>query len=520
MVANSKSATTVLLLFLMLAGTLAASYNLRQKTFWYDEGCSMMEIIAKQPTASFGALKLPSDQLLPRQRVLEQASVSKHKAVSPAELVRSLSVDAKQVPLFYFILRGWSSLFGYSIEALRSLSVLFAVLQIPAMYWFCLQLFKSKRIALLASGLMPLSPFWLNFAQEARSYSLWALLILVSSALLLRAVRQNNAKYWISYLVSIVLSLYTQLLTIPVLAGQLGYNLLSSRLRLSRPVLVHLAVLAVTTLSFAPWLMAGLSRNGFSGLPQRASRAVDNFAGQWFSNLTSLYSAFAGQENLSSALIVLLEFIAVAVLCLRKDKEARNFLLPMIACSILPMLIPDLVSGGSRSVVVRYVLASFLGIFAAVAALLAAGLGSHKRSVKAAMGTVLFFLLSMQLFSCIAFYRSELKQQEIAPIPRNKNAIAVKMSLELAAAELGKMDRPVCVFRGETQIAWIAALLQSSPSATQCLFVVDTNNLIPDGYEQVLLCDYPGKSDLSQLQDRYAVKNINPNLSLLTRKQL
>ena len=72
--------------------------------------------------------------------------------------------------LYYFLLREWIHL-GDSEFMVRSLSVLFSVLTIPAMYGLGKGLF-DRATGLTAAALLSVHSFHILWSQQARSYSL------------------------------------------------------------------------------------------------------------------------------------------------------------------------------------------------------------------------------------------------------------------------------------------------------------------------------------------------------------
>src|SRR5690606_15494177 len=109
----------------------------------------------------------------------------------------------KHPPLFYVLLRIWCGAFGDSVFAMRFLAALISLLAFPALWWLCRELFfedeNRRLIALVALALLALSPFHVLYAQEVREYSIWTVAIFVSCALLLRALRLGERKWWIAY---------------------------------------------------------------------------------------------------------------------------------------------------------------------------------------------------------------------------------------------------------------------------------------------------------------------------------
>jgi uncharacterized membrane protein len=91
------------------------------------------------------------------------------------------------------------------------LSAIARLLGFPAIYWLAVALFAAPIVGWMAMGLFAVSPVYLRYAQEARPYSLWILLILLASAALLRAMRQPSFKQWSLYALLVALCCYYHL---------------------------------------------------------------------------------------------------------------------------------------------------------------------------------------------------------------------------------------------------------------------------------------------------------------------
>jgi mannosyltransferase len=109
---------------------------------------------------------------------------------------------------YYLLLRGWIRL-GSSEFALRSLSALFGVAAIPAMYLLGKQLF-GPRAGRVAALLLGVHTFHIRYSQEARSYSLLMLLALLSSLFFLRSLEQPSRANWAAYIALSTLMVYSQ----------------------------------------------------------------------------------------------------------------------------------------------------------------------------------------------------------------------------------------------------------------------------------------------------------------------
>ena len=108
--------------------------------------------------------------------------------------------------LYYLLLRGWLH-FGTSETFIRSLSVVIAAAEVPALYWLARQLY-DKRIALLSAALLSVNAFDIRYSQETRSYSLFFLLATLSSACLVHLLHDPTPRNRIAYVVSTSLAAY------------------------------------------------------------------------------------------------------------------------------------------------------------------------------------------------------------------------------------------------------------------------------------------------------------------------
>ena len=117
--------------------------------------------------------------------------------------------------LYYLLLRGWLH-FGSSEAFIRSLSVIFALATVPALYFLGRYLF-GPRVGLIAAALLSVNEPHMRYSQEARSYSLLVLLCTLSSLYFLRSLQEPSR--WRHVLTS-VLSVYAHFYAVLVLAAQ------------------------------------------------------------------------------------------------------------------------------------------------------------------------------------------------------------------------------------------------------------------------------------------------------------
>ena len=77
-------------------------------------------------------------------------------------------------PLYYSLLHLWIELFGELQGAVRTLSALFSTLTVPLFYVAGRRLL-DRSTAAVAVGILAISPFHVQFAQETRMYALLTL---------------------------------------------------------------------------------------------------------------------------------------------------------------------------------------------------------------------------------------------------------------------------------------------------------------------------------------------------------
>jgi mannosyltransferase len=137
----------------------------------------------------------------------------------PADQLGSVLRWDRNMLLYYLLLRGWIFL-GESEWMLRSLSTLFGVATIVGVYLLGRFLF-SRGAGLLAAGLLTVHATHVRWSQEARSYALLALLLVLSCGLFVRAVvAGRDPKRWIAYAIVSILAVYSHAFALLVLLAQ------------------------------------------------------------------------------------------------------------------------------------------------------------------------------------------------------------------------------------------------------------------------------------------------------------
>lgn len=111
-------------------------------------------------------------------------------------------------PLYYWVVKLWTSMWGTSELAFRSLSMIFGVAAIVLGFILVRKLF-GKQAAILGAWLMALSPMFIRYGEEARMYTMVTAIVFAATYVLVRATETNARKYWIWYGILISLGMWT-----------------------------------------------------------------------------------------------------------------------------------------------------------------------------------------------------------------------------------------------------------------------------------------------------------------------
>ncbi|HLB12272.1 MAG TPA: glycosyltransferase family 39 protein, partial [Dehalococcoidia bacterium] len=122
-------------------------------------------------------------------------------------------------PLYYFLVHFWLPLAGKSEFALRFPAVFFGMLIIPVLYVLGKRLAGAKA-ATIAGAIAALSPFYLDFSQQVRMYTLVTFLAVLSMYSFQRAFGDGRRGWWVVYALSVALALYTHYFAITIVLVQ------------------------------------------------------------------------------------------------------------------------------------------------------------------------------------------------------------------------------------------------------------------------------------------------------------
>jgi len=171
-------------------------------------------------------------------------------------------------PLYYVLLSLWMQLAGTSDSALHALSLLVALLAVPAAWWAG-RMLAGPRAAWIAALLAATNPFLTYYAQEARMYALALLLALVASALLPLAAIHGKRWAHVALAVDLSLLVYTHNWGLYVVVATVAVGLVATAAaeaprREARRLLI---AAAAVVLVYLPWLPTLAEQARHTGAP-------------------------------------------------------------------------------------------------------------------------------------------------------------------------------------------------------------------------------------------------------------
>jgi uncharacterized membrane protein len=219
---------------------------------------------------------------------LDEATTALTTKLSYFDIFTQFTPKDFHPPLYYFLMKFITSFSGNSEIALRVPSVFAGIATVFVIYLIGKKLF-TKQIGIVAALLLATSPLHIYYSQEARMYSITALLVSLVVYFWIRATVDRNRKWWVLFAVCILLTVGFDYLAGVIL---LPLFILTVRNKSQlKAFLVSLIPLILAGVVYSPVLISQLS----SGLQ------VQGNANGWWNIL--------GVTNLKNLLLVPVKFL-------------------------------------------------------------------------------------------------------------------------------------------------------------------------------------------------------------------
>lgn len=505
-----------LIIVILVMGIFFRFSNLGGKVYWIDEAYTSLRISGY--TESEFIEQVADGQIREIQYLQKYQRINSEKTVY--DTVKGLALEEPQLsPLYFIATRFWVQLFGDSIAVTRSMSAVFSLLALPCMYWLCLELFESSLTAWLGVSLLAVSPFQIVYAQEARPYSLFVLVILLSGAALLRAMRLKTNSSWAIYAATVALGFYSHLLFALVVLGHGIYVAISEKLRFKNTIIGYLLASIAGFITFFPWIIVYLQnaqnvsdKLGWQSLPMPFSKLVIN----WVLNITrqffdpGMYSDLPRAASIVTIPIILISLIIVGSsfywLLTHYPRRVWLFVAISTGVTVAIFLPADLILGGIRSLNTRYMIPCYLGMQIAVAYLFASKITSPQVTVQLQKLWRLGFaaVLSVGIISCCIYLPANTwwnKDRSYINIPIARTINSASRPLVITDMWVYSVDKIGNLLGMSSLINSPAKFLVLPPK------IID----IPDNFNEIFLYDISPtiKSEIEK-NNRYTIENIYP----------
>lgn len=453
----------IALLFFVLAVVFCCLrfVRLEQKLYWVDE-VATSEHITDDIDGQI-ANELMSGDIGNIKQVASLIKLAKTTTLRRT-VANLVATDPHHTPPYYLLLNLWSRLLGLEPGKLRLLSAVFSLAAVPALYWFALELFQSHTIAAISVWLYALSPFQLIYAQQAREYSMWILLTLLSSASLICAARRPRLRSWILYFLLTCAMLWTHVLSIWIVAAHAAF--MAIHLRGNRKALIAFgSAAALSLLLFAPWLVMIATRpselNDYGGIekPMAPSLYAETFLLNFSRtvldvNLPSYEHLpyFRGHLIVPIVATVLLIASCVWLFMRRATSEVRTLLLLLGVSTMLPLILADIVAGGRRALLPRYDAPTWMTLDLILAFSIASALSAqNKLNLWAGRGALLLILFcgsysQLQFLTRTTWWTSRPPDLAKAAVFLEENP-NVPLAIDLSSVHSGQMFSLACFLR-------------------------------------------------------------------------
>ncbi len=241
-----------------LLGIISIALFLRLATInnhgvWIDETW-----VVTTPTFHYGTdniypkfFEYPQVKSLPHNY---QSIIKRIYNLGPITQICFMVASDMHPPFFYMVSYYWTRIFGESLYAIRSLSIIFNLISIVMLYML-VQPKLGNGTALISSGVLACSPMFVHYSQMARNYSLMVLLVIVSFYLLDRLLRRFTWPLIFSYSLTIYLAILTHYYSIFFVLAQI-FLVLNHELKNNKLLWRWVFVYLIVATCYIPWLPA------------------------------------------------------------------------------------------------------------------------------------------------------------------------------------------------------------------------------------------------------------------------
>ncbi|MEG4348823.1 glycosyltransferase family 39 protein [Microcoleus sp. LAD1_D3] len=495
-----------LIVVILITGIWFRFTNLDRKVYSFDESITSLRI------SGYTWTEMVQQDF--QSKTISVADLQrKYQQINPEktwwDTVKGLATEEPQLsPLYFILARFWVQLFGPQVATVRSLSAWISLLVFPSVYWLCWELFRSASVGWMAVTIVAVSPFHVLYAQEARPYMMFAVLALLSNAILLRALAKPSKRIalqnspttsklskavWSIYAIALTLGLYSSLLFFLVVFAHGIYVIIRENWRFGKTLITYLVATVIAIILFTPWILVLLENapkiEATVGLPRLSLSFISSLKPliiitcrifidtHWAGGIIKFGSSGIATDLIRlivAALLLLAIAHSIYSLCRSTPKRVWLFVLTAIKITAIVLI-------AVRGVADRYLVPYILAIQIAVAYLFTAKIkvATNPRQQKLwQLG--LIAIISSGIVSCAVSSQSQLWW--------NKYPSSTKYNPQVAAI-VNQAQKPLVISHGGNNITGkILSLSYLLKPQTQLLLAVKPEQVkIPDGFSDVFI---------------------------------
>lgn len=262
-------------------------------------------------------------------------------------------------PLYFILLKGWTSVFGISELSTRALSVIFSSATVFVLYYLARRFF-NREAAFYVSLFFTLSQIHLYFSHETRGYTIIAFMAALSFYFYLQTITIPTILNLIKYTVTITLLLYIH--PVPVILIFIQFICLVLYFRDHRKGTLYIvAGQLITAILFGLWVLKNQWISSMqSWLPAPDAKKLKELLVTYLNTEFIFY--------LSAILLVI--FILLMIIRVMQKKtnyeDIRSFIM-LLLWGLLPILIIFIISQYSSRWDPRYMLFATPGLYLLIA---------------------------------------------------------------------------------------------------------------------------------------------------------
>lgn len=322
-----------------------------------------LKIFSVLALSMLGTLLISRFLLIQNSIRLDEAQSLWQTSHSVSGTLKVIAQDV-HVPLYHLLLHFWQLGFGQSIEAARTLSLLFFLATIPVVYLLARRIL-SVNWSLFVVLLFSFSPFMNWYANEARMYTLLVFVASLSQFFFIRLIETRGKRGWLGYALTALIGIYTHYFFFFNLATQGLYFLFTRKEFVRGTLLKFLALAGGLLIAFLPWFLYFMSQGSASNTSPNLQKpsSVDFF------NVYTQFSFGFQTDEANTIFASLWPLLVIAALLFVKSGQGISRKVAyMLVAALAPILLAFVISHTLTPFFVsRYMVAS-------VAPLLIAGI--------------------------------------------------------------------------------------------------------------------------------------------------